>query len=255
MKVLKGLLVIGVMLGLAVGLGCGPTYPECDDDEHCADHNEFCVDSLCRECRQDGHCNASDSCKVCGAGYRCVKRPGCCHSDLDCPSGVCRMATGAGTGDCYGNCKSDAQCPAGQKCAGNMCVPGPECTGPGQCGADRECIDGRCIDMCKPGPVYFDYNEARIRMDAKPILEDVAKCVRKRAQSVTVEGHCDERGTDEYNLALGTKRAAAVRRYLSDLGISGSLMTTRSYGEEQPVCSGHSEDCWWRNRRGVVEYR
>lgn len=254
-SVLQGLLLVGVMAAMPLGLGCGPTYPECDDDENCADHNEYCVDNLCRECREDGHCNASDSCKVCGAGYTCVTRAGCCHSDLDCPNGVCRKSPGAEAGQCFGNCKDDSQCPTGQKCEGNMCVPAAECTGPGQCGPDADCIDGRCVDKCKAEPVYFDFDESRIRLDAKPILERGADCIKKRAQAVTIEGHCDERGTDEYNLALGSRRANAAKKYLVGLGLGKDSLSTISYGEERPVCGGHGEDCWWRNRRAEFSFR
>ena len=253
--VLRGLLVMGSAMMMTLWLGCGPTYPECDNDENCSDHGEFCVDSLCRQCRDDSHCNASDGCKVCGSGYSCVTRPGCCHSDLDCPRGVCRKDAGAELGQCYGNCKDDSQCGARERCENNMCVPGHECTGPGQCGPDRECIDQRCVDLCKGEAIHFDYNEYKIRLDAKPVLERTAECIKKRAQRLTVEGHCDERGSDEYNMALGTKRAHAAKRYLTRLGISGGSIDTMSWGEERPTCGGHSEDCWWRNRRAEFPFK
>lgn len=255
-SVLKGLLLSSAVASLTLFVGCGPTYPNCDTDEHCEEYGEYCVDKQCRQCRADEHCNADDACKVCGAGYTCVTRSGCCHSDLDCARGVCRKAAGDETGDCYGNCKDDSHCPAGQKCAGNMCVPKDECTpGGGECGAGFECVDGRCVEMCRPDPVYFDYNESRIRTDQKPSLERAAECIRKRAQSVTVQGHCDERGTDEYNLALGQRRAARVKRYLERLGIAKGTLGTLSYGEERPVCSESYESCWWRNRRAEYSFK
>jgi peptidoglycan-associated lipoprotein len=67
--------------------------------------------------------------------------------------------------------------------------------------------------------------------------------------AVTIEGHCDERGTNEYNLALGDRRADSAKSYLVDLGIAASRLTTVSYGEERPVCSQQNEECWSKNRR------
>ena len=68
--------------------------------------------------------------------------------------------------------------------------------------------------------------------------------------AVTIEGHCDERGTNEYNLALGERRAASAKTFLMDLGIAGSRLNTISYGEERPVDPGHNEEAWAKNRRG-----
>ena len=246
-SVLRGLLVIGSVWTFSIWLGCGPTYPECDNDENCADHSEYCVDSLCRQCRDDSHCSGSDACKICGPGYSCVTRAGCCHSDLDCPRGVCRKPAGAEVGQCFGNCKDGSQCPRGQICVNNQCVPG--CTDSSQCGPDEECVDGQCVGKCRAEAIHFDYDEDKIRMDAKPVLERNAECIRRRAQTVKIEGHCDERGSDQYNMALGTKRAHAAKRYLERLGIATDTIRTMSWGEERPVCGGHTEDCWWRNRR------
>ena len=69
---------------------------------------------------------------------------------------------------------------------------------------------------------------------------------------VTIEGHCDERGTREYNLALGARRANAVKEYLVSQGVSASVLETVSYGKERPICTELSEDCWAQNRRGVT---
>jgi peptidoglycan-associated lipoprotein len=67
---------------------------------------------------------------------------------------------------------------------------------------------------------------------------------------VTIEGHCDERGSTEYNLALGDRRAQATKDFLASLGVAADRMNTVSYGKERPICSDHNEDCWQRNRRG-----
>jgi peptidoglycan-associated lipoprotein len=88
-------------------------------------------------------------------------------------------------------------------------------------------------------------------MEAMEVLKEKAAFMRDNPGiTVMIEGHCDERGTNEYNLALGDRRANSAKTYLTDLGIQGSRMTTVSYGEEQPVDSGHGEEAWARNRRG-----
>jgi len=99
-------------------------------------------------------------------------------------------------------------------------------------------------------PIYFEYNKSNIRPEFQPVLENIAKWLGKRSESqLLVEGHCDERGTDEYNLALGERRALAVRRYLVALGVSADRVHTISYGEEKPADPGHDEAAWSKNRR------
>jgi len=98
--------------------------------------------------------------------------------------------------------------------------------------------------------VLFDYDQYDIRSDARPILDSVAAWMNShKGVSITIEGHCDERGTNEYNLALGEKRAKAARDYLSLLGVSSGRMSLMTYGEERPVCTQSSEECWQNNRR------
>jgi peptidoglycan-associated lipoprotein len=98
--------------------------------------------------------------------------------------------------------------------------------------------------------VLFDYDQYDIRPDARPILDSVAAWMNShRGVGITIEGHCDERGTNEYNLALGERRAKAAREYLSLLGVSPSRMSIMTYGEEKPACTQSSEDCWQKNRR------
>ena len=99
--------------------------------------------------------------------------------------------------------------------------------------------------------IYFDYDKYDVREDAKQTLKAVADHLRKNtAQKVLIEGHCDERGTSEYNLGLGDKRAKSAKDFLVSLGVPSSRIETISYGKEKPVCSEHTEDCWAKNRRG-----
>ena len=99
--------------------------------------------------------------------------------------------------------------------------------------------------------VYFDFDSYTLRSDAIAILQENAEKIKRTPAGVLiqVEGHCDERGTQEYNMVLGEKRALAVREYLIKLGISGDRILTISYGEEMPVDPGHSEAAYSQNRR------
>jgi peptidoglycan-associated lipoprotein len=98
--------------------------------------------------------------------------------------------------------------------------------------------------------VYFDYDQAFIRGDAANTLQSNAAFLKNNGNvSVVVEGHCDERGTNEYNLALGQRRAQSGADYIANLGVNASRMRTVSFGEEKPVCYESNESCWQRNRR------
>ena len=98
---------------------------------------------------------------------------------------------------------------------------------------------------------YFDTDKADIRPDARDALAKTADFLKSEPSiKVTIEGHCDERGSTEYNLGLGDRRAAAVKAYLVSLGVSADRMTTVSFGKEKPVCTEHGEPCWQQNRRG-----
>ena len=100
--------------------------------------------------------------------------------------------------------------------------------------------------------VFFDYDKADLdQTDTDTLKRQAAWLAKYPNVTLTVEGHCDERGTREYNLALGARRAAAVKEYLSSLGVSAARLETISYGKERPVCSESAENCWAMNRRGV----
>jgi peptidoglycan-associated lipoprotein len=103
-------------------------------------------------------------------------------------------------------------------------------------------------------PIHFDFNQYNIRGDARSTLEGIASLLKKNGDwKVLVEGHCDERGTAEYNLGLGEQRALSTKRYLSSLGVPEGRFQTISYGEERPVALGQNEDAWAKNRR--AEFR
>ncbi len=105
--------------------------------------------------------------------------------------------------------------------------------------------------------VYFDYDKHAIRPDAEATLQADAKTLREILKDyptykLTVQGFCDERGSDEYNLALGDARARKAEEFLENLGLPASQLRTVSYGKEKQVCTEHDEDCWQKNRRAHI---
>ena len=146
--------------------------------------------------------------------------------------------------------------------SGSSKSPGPG-VGEGQRGGTRESNTGssslKDLQGGKPPvtpassplkDIFFDYDRADLRGDARDILRGNADWLKSNPSArVEIEGHCDERGTNEYNLALGAKRAQAAKEYLVSLGITGERLSTISYGEEIPVCREQAESCWRQNRR------
>jgi peptidoglycan-associated lipoprotein len=105
------------------------------------------------------------------------------------------------------------------------------------------------------GPVYFDTDRSELRLDTRKALSESAEKIQQHPEwgTLTIEGHCDERGSDEYNLALGERRAAKVQQYLKDLGVDAKRLETVSYGETKPAARGHDESSWKLNRRSEIE--
>jgi peptidoglycan-associated lipoprotein len=141
-------------------------------------------------------------------------------------------------------------------------APPPQAQAQSSCGRDAECgdgqlcIDGRCVAItdnlaaCTSVKVHFGFNAVTLDDGEKAGLERAARCLKAdRALSIRVEGNADERGTEEYNLALADKRARVVVDYLHALGAPDRQLKTLSYGEENPVCTDHDEQCWQANRR------
>ena len=208
--------------------GCPPPYPKCKDDGNCASHGEVCVEGICKECRTDLECKQGF---VCQSGA-CVKRslpPGTCNNDSDCPGG--------------------------EPCQNHKCVTPPP-------PAVEEEDAGITVEMADAGPsacelqeVHFDFNEFGLSEQSRTTLEHDADCIRQNGRPVMIEGNCDERGTEEYNLVLGEKRADAVRRYLAGLGVNEATIKTVSYGKLRPKDPGHSEAAWSTNRRADIHWR
>jgi peptidoglycan-associated lipoprotein len=213
-------------------VACGkPQYPACESDSDCKEKGEICVDKKCVEC------NSNDTCvKKLGAGATCAQN-------------LCRMPPVAKTDDGRVACKADPDCKDNEECFGGFC----------QAKRQTENVSAGCRDMNNPSKVSlqsvpFDLDNSEIRPDAQSTLESNAACLKQAPdQKVVVEGHCDERGTTEYNLTLGEQRANSVVKALERLGIERKRMRTVSKGKNDPVCREASEDCWAKNRR--VEFK
>jgi len=124
---------------------------------------------------------------------------------------------------------------------------------PGPQTAMAEAAAGVAATQEKPSPfpdIHFDYDKSFIREDAKPTLQKVADYLKKNpGAAMIIEGHCDERGTSEYNMALGERRAESAKSYLVSLGVKSGGLSTVSFGEEKPIDPGHTEAAWAKNRR------
>ena len=119
--------------------------------------------------------------------------------------------------------------------------------------AMAEAEAGVAATMEKPSEfsdIHFDFDQSFIREDAKATLREVADYLKANpAASILIEGHCDERGTAEYNIALGERRAESTKSYLVSLGVKSGALSTVSFGEEKPLDPGHDEAAWAKNRR------
>jgi peptidoglycan-associated lipoprotein len=139
--------------------------------------------------------------------------------------------------DASRSCTQDTDCKDGELCSQNKCVV----------------IDPSMAE-CGLARVHFGLNDSDIRPDDKTVLERGARCLRRdHKMHVLIEGNADERGTEEYNLALGDRRATSVEKYLKGLGVSDAQLKTVSYGKEKPLCSQHDESCWSQNRRAETK--
>ena len=114
-------------------------------------------------------------------------------------------------------------------------------------------IEGEVLESKLLKDIHFDFDKYNIRREDTEILKGNAALLKKNPKiKIQIEGHCDERGTVEYNLALGERRANNTKKYLTSLGISADRISTISYGKERPLDPGHNEEAWARNRRAHI---
>ena len=234
-------IVCGLVLGLAA---CGPKYPNCNDDGHCESKGEVCVDGTCQQCRDDSNCDEGQQC----VGGRGEMKPECTSAN-DCDGNkICRG------GKCVIECEADRDCGTGLECQNNRCVDPLACSSDSDCEPGMSCLGGRCstpvsTEHCDYPTVRFDFNRSNLRPEVRSGLQEVVDCLRTKGGTIVVEGHADERGTEEYNLALGDRRAQSVKDYLTRLGVSSSKLRVVSKGETDPIAYGSNEAAWAKNRR------
>ena len=166
---------------------------------------------------------------------------------------VCALAISAGCKKKPPTTAADARPPVTSRPEAETQVPPPPSTAPRK-DVEAEVLAMDIAALNKRGylsDAFFDYDQSDLREDARSALAADAEWLKKYPSvQVLIEGHCDERGTAAYNLALGDRRANAAREYLSSLGIDGTRLRTVSYGKERPFCTESSESCWQQNRRG-----
>jgi peptidoglycan-associated lipoprotein len=251
----RRLMLAMVMGGALIAVGCGPTYPKCDNDDHCADKGEYCLNAKCQECRESSHCKGPGM--MCSAG-NCQRKPGYCDPSVACPGNQkCR------DNQCGPECLGDGECGGADKfCDRGSCASRPECGANAvtpDCADGQECVSGACetkINQCSIDPVLFDFDRHNIKSNQTAKLKDLAACLKgDNTANLSIEGHCDERGTEEYNMSLGERRAAAALRYLKALGVPAGKLSSISYGDQRPASSGSNEGAWRQNRRAAFESR
>jgi len=240
------LLAVAALGGVFLLNGCGPTYPKCDSDENCKEHNEVCVQGQCKECATDQNCKAGFVCKQ----NACVPKPECtddaaCGAGRKCDNGKCVAKA----------CAQDADCGPNARCTNNVCVANT-CATNDDCRTGETCQAGSCVKgvaeaaTCDWSPLHFAFDKSNLDEKARAQLEPLAGCIkRSHFTQITIEGNCDDRGTEEYNLHLSIRRAVAAKKYLVDLGVPASLLQTVGYGKLRPAVQGENEEAWAANRR------
>ena len=150
--------------------------------------------------------------------------------------------------------------PPSQPVAAATPTPAPGCNNDLDCAPSQLCIRNQCVDIsaglaeCMSVRVHFALNSSELDNESRNGLERSARCLKAdHALHVSIEGNADERGTEEYNLALGDRRATTVAKYLEALGASEKQLKTVSYGKENPLCTEHDEECWAKNRRAELK--
>jgi peptidoglycan-associated lipoprotein len=255
----RSLAAIAALAGCLALAGCPtkPKYPECKTDDDCKEQKQVCVEGFCKECRDDTQCKEGFVCK----SNACTPKPQCAKKE-DCPAGQ-KCST---DGKCVPECAADGDCGDGQSCTDGKCgVKKLTCTGDTDCPDGSACVDGFCAagvarkvaappppPECEMKAVHFDLDKHNLKTDERAVLDEDLQCLQKLgAKKLKVDGHADERGTPEYNLALGSRRAETVKRYLKQAAPDVEI-ETESFGNQKPVDEGHDESAWSKNRRAEL---
>jgi peptidoglycan-associated lipoprotein len=228
MRIVRAAIHASGLWALALALSaCPPPYPNCKSDEQCKDHNESCVQGQCQQCAVDKNCPKNFVCQA----YKCVPKP---------------------------ECKTDDDCGETQGCKAGKCAPLTLAEVCATCAEDEECTNGQCVKRaasvssvaeCRVPAIRFGFNDTLLTPDARKALDAAMECLKNFKGRIVLEGHADERGTEEYNLQLSNRRAATVKKYLTDLGLKDKKLQTVGYGENKPASEKRNEEGWAVNRR------
>jgi peptidoglycan-associated lipoprotein len=220
------LLLVVTTLGLATLAGCPakPKNGECKSSADCAKQEGFgkvCVEGRCQECGADSDCREGFVCRQ----NKCTPKP---------------------------QCQADGDCPKGQRCEGERCVAAAPVQPSGEEAGAAGKVPAECQDAVA-FTIRFGFDQSTLTGDSQQRLQKLADCLKRApAKQVLIQGNCDSRGTTQYNIALGARRADAAKKYLSDLGVATKIETV-SFGEEKPLCTEENETCWAKNRRDDFE--
>ena len=244
-------LAFATFAGILLMTACtGPKYPNCKTDDQCSSKGELCIEGTCQQCRTADNCEAGQQC----VSGRCEAAAEC-SGESDCPDNqICR------SGKCQTECSASGDCADGLKCMNYRCVAANACASDADCASGTGCQSGVCaqnasrvLTLCDYPAVRFAFNDDKLNAEARDGLSVVAECIRGGSGTLVIEGHCDERGTEEYNLALGDRRARAVMNYLSRLGVPRSKMRVVTKGEAEPLVRQSNSAAWSKNRRAEFE--
>lgn len=242
---------------------------ECGRDADCKDGKKCKKNRCMAPCTSDGQCGAGEACNtktgdcvkaslVKGkAGDKCVET-GDCQKGFVCYEQACmtqadadkkRTAAGVGDGTAGAQCTATADCKGGLVCYGNKCMSEEEA----EMAQRAAAAAGGAI--CEGTRVFFAFNLHDLNPEARQLLEGIAKCLSGDAKKkIVIEGHADERGTTQYNIDLGERRARSVKEYIGRLGVAQDRIRTVSFGEEKPLEDSSTEDAWSLNRRGEIKF-
>lgn len=246
-------LLLAIVAGLWAALlsGCPdkkPKSPACDSDKDCKD-GQHCVNKTCVQCGDDSHCPEGQEC-VNGGCF--VVAPECASDDQCQPGQVCK------DGKCKA-CESNGECGPGGTCKSGVCERPKSCNVDEDCADDEDCIDGLCLKPWSSGAdvppcalvtVQFEFDKAVIPEQHRDALGQLAECLRGVERGLALEGHADDSGTEEYNIALSERRAQAVADYLARLGVDPARLQVVPKGESEPTGRGAEAD-----RRVEFEWR
>jgi len=240
-------------------IACQPDTNICESDNECQRPDalgDVCVQGTCQECIEDAQCveargdgyfcnsgRCDEKHKLSQLGEPCTEADECTTS-LGCINGVCQDPT---TISATITCHSTMDCATGFLCLNNICAEET----PEQKERRKSCntLFSKQDNLAREA-ILFEFNDYALTTNSQQQLQMAAECISEfDTLGIVLEGHSDDRGTQEYNLALGEKRATTVRNYLKTLGADPEKFVVRSKGENEPVCERADETCWARNRR------